>query len=130
MHAGAFAGANPREDIMAKHEGEKSLREQQLDARKKRMAELNPPARSVRVTPANDDLRRVLKHPRSGTKFPASGSVEWPLDQFTRRRIKEGAVTVEERQQEGERGATGRERRTDDARRQPPGASPGSDPAA
>jgi hypothetical protein len=82
-----------------KDEGEKSLREQQVAARKERMAKLNPPLERVRVTPANDDLRRVLKHPK-GAKFPASGSVEWPLDQFTRRRIKDGSVTREEKREE------------------------------
>ncbi len=75
---------------------ELSLREQQVVARKKKMAELNPPIARVRVIPANDDMRRVLKHPKGGRGFPASGSVEWPLDQFTRRRIKDGSVTREE----------------------------------
>jgi len=45
----------------------------------------------VRVEPANDDLRAVLKHP-SGIRFHATGSVEWPLDRFTRRRIADGSV--------------------------------------
>lgn len=89
---------------MSKSE-EKSLREQQVEARKKRMAELNPPIARVRVTPANDDLRRVLKHPKGGLAFPAgSGSVEWPLDQFTRRRIKDGSVIREEPAAEKEAG--------------------------
>jgi hypothetical protein len=89
--------ANPREDDTMSKTEEKSLREQQVEARKKRMAELNPPVERVRVTPANDDLRRVLKHPKGGLAFPAgSGSVEWPLDQFTRRRIKDGSVIREE----------------------------------
>jgi hypothetical protein len=72
----------------------KSLRETQIEARRKLMAELNPPLERVRVTPANDELRRVLKHPK-GNKFPESGSTEWPLDQFTRRRIKDGSVKRE-----------------------------------
>jgi hypothetical protein len=51
----------------------------------------------VRVLPTNDDMRRLLKHPR-GIAFPSGGgSVEWPNDNFTRRRIAEGAVTIEER---------------------------------
>ena len=32
----------------------------------------------VRVLPANDELRRVLHHPR-GMRFRASGSVEWRM---------------------------------------------------
>jgi hypothetical protein len=97
---------------MASNEGEKSLREQQVAARKEHMAKLNPPAPRVRVNPANDDLRRALKHPSGGIAFPKEGSVEWPLDQFTRRRIKEGSVTAEpkreEKSKEGERSGSRR----------------------
>ena len=50
----------------------------------------------VRVLPANDDLRRVLKHPR-GMRFRSTGSVEWPFDKFTQRRLREGSITIEER---------------------------------
>ena len=49
----------------------------------------------VRVLPANDELRRVLHHPR-GMRFRASGSVEWPMDSFTYRRLAEGAITLDE----------------------------------
>jgi hypothetical protein len=51
--------------------------------------------RVVRVVPANETLRKYLKHPKSGA-FLAEGSSEWPNDQYTRRRIKAGDVTVEE----------------------------------
>ena len=77
-------------------EGKKSLREQQLEDRRNKMKELNPPLERVRVTPASDELRKVLMHPKGNVKFPEKGSVEWPLDQFTRRRIKEGSVTRED----------------------------------
>ena len=77
---------------------EKDPRSQQIAERKKRMKELNPPPERVRVTPKDDDMRRVLKHP-SAQKFPASGSMEWPLDQFTRRRIKDGSVTEDKAKQ-------------------------------
>jgi hypothetical protein len=86
-----------REDMtMSNETKELDPRSQQIADRKKRMAELTPKIPRVRVTPANDDLRRVLRHP-NGMKFPPNGSVEWPMDQFTRRRIKDGSVTVEER---------------------------------
>jgi hypothetical protein len=85
---------------MASNEGEKSLREQQVAARKEHMAKINPPAPRVRVNPASDELRRALKHPQGGIAFPKEGSVEWPLDQFTRRRIKEGSVTAEPKREE------------------------------
>jgi hypothetical protein len=47
-------------------------------------------------------MRRVMQHP-SGIKFRSEGSVEWPNDTFTRKRLKEGSVKlVEERQSEPE----------------------------
>jgi hypothetical protein len=52
--------------------------------------------RVFRVVPKNDLIRKHLKHPTRG-RMNAEGSTEWPNDQFTRRRIKEGDVTVEER---------------------------------
>jgi hypothetical protein len=64
--------------------------------RKARMAAAHKPRTGIRVTAANDDFRRVLKHP-SGIGFPqGGGSVEWPDDRFTRRRIRDGSVTVEQ----------------------------------
>jgi hypothetical protein len=54
-----------------------------------------PSAVGVRVVPASDDLRRVLKHPR-GVRFPSHGSAEWPNDKFTKRRLAEGVITLEE----------------------------------
>lgn len=51
--------------------------------------------RVVRVVPANETLRRFLKHGITKVKFPAQGSVEWPNDQFTRNRIRDGDVTIE-----------------------------------
>ena len=51
--------------------------------------------RSVRVVPANDQLRKFLKHGVTRVGFPKQGSAEWPNDTFTHRRIKDGDVTVE-----------------------------------
>ncbi|UPK03105.1 hypothetical protein [Bradyrhizobium sp. 170] len=48
----------------------------------------------VRVVPANDDGRRLLRHPKGGG-FPAEGSAEWPDDRFTKRRLADGSVTRE-----------------------------------
>lgn len=52
----------------------------------------------VRVIPRDDELRKVLKHPASGG-FRPEGSIEWPFDQFTKRRIRDGDVTIEEQPQ-------------------------------
>jgi hypothetical protein len=49
----------------------------------------------VRVLPRDDVLRKLLKHPASGGFGPA-GSIEWPLDQFTKRRLRDGDVTIEQ----------------------------------
>jgi hypothetical protein len=74
---------------------EKSARHKQIDERRARVAALVPKQPRVRVTPKDDTIRGLIKHP-SGVKFPAEGSVEWPLDSFTRRRIRDGDVTVED----------------------------------
>jgi hypothetical protein len=57
--------------------------------------EIGEERRVVRVLPTRDDIRKHIKHPISKVGFLAEGSVEWPLDQFTRRRIADGDVTIE-----------------------------------
>ena len=54
----------------------------------------------VRVLPKNDQIRKYLKHPAKRVGFLAEGSIEWPNDAFTRKRIKEGDVTIEESEPE------------------------------
>jgi hypothetical protein len=54
-----------------------------------------PPLPRVRVLPKDDDTRLYLRHPSGNIGFPESGSVEWPLDRFTHRRIADGDVTIE-----------------------------------
>lgn len=72
-----------------------SEREKRIKARRDRIAALTPKIERVRVNPANDDIRRAIAHP-AGIRFPESGSVEWPLDSFTKRRLADGSVTREE----------------------------------
>ena len=50
-----------------------------------------PQKPGVRVEPANEDMRRLLKHPSVG-RFRSSGSMEWPDDKFTRRRLADGSI--------------------------------------
>ena len=73
-----------------------SERQKRIAARKEAL-KARMPARvpTVHVEPARDDIRKYLKHP-GGHVFPESGSAEWPLDRFTRRRIADGSVTVAE----------------------------------
>src|SRR4051812_548295 len=49
----------------------------------------------VRVVPRDDEMRSLLAHPVGGIGFLPTGSVEWPNDSFTQRRIEDGSVTLE-----------------------------------
>ncbi|MCP3471420.1 hypothetical protein NLM33_18760 [Bradyrhizobium sp. CCGUVB1N3] len=61
-----------------------------------KMREANKAAqKTVRVTPANHIMRRLLKHPHAGG-FPKEGGAEWPDDRFTKRRIADGDITRED----------------------------------
>jgi hypothetical protein len=71
------------------------IRQKYIEARNARLRKITPKQPRVRVVPTNEDFRQVLKHP-SGIRFPEQGSVEWPLDKFTRKRIAEGDVTIED----------------------------------
>jgi hypothetical protein len=82
---------------------ENSARKNQVEERKKLLSEINQRPQIVRVTASSPEIARALVHPKAG-KFPKDGgSVGWPLDQFTRRRIAEGAVKVEEEKQQEKR---------------------------
>jgi len=56
----------------------------------------------VRVEPKDEGTRRTLKHPR-GMRFRASGSVEWPDDSFTQRRLADGSVSIAKQHREEEK---------------------------
>jgi hypothetical protein len=56
----------------------------------------------MQVNPKNEDVRRVLAHPKAG-KFRAQGSVDWPDDTFTHRRIADGDITKVESEQKEEK---------------------------
>jgi hypothetical protein len=47
----------------------------------------------VRVEPTNEALRHVLQHP-NGMAFRAQGSIEWPFDRFTQRRLRDGSIKI------------------------------------
>lgn len=54
----------------------------------------------IRVLPANKDMLKLLRHPAKPQAFVEGHSMEWPLDQFTRRRIRDGDITIEEGQED------------------------------
>ncbi|RXG91587.1 hypothetical protein [Bradyrhizobium zhanjiangense] len=74
-----------------------SMRGLRSKERMERMRAAAPPG--IRVVPASDAIRKLMKHPARGG-FPAEGGVEWPNDRFTKRRIADGSVTVEQPQPE------------------------------
>lgn len=84
-----------------KQEGNKSERWKKRQERIKRVAELTAVKR-VRVNPRDDVIRRDILHPVAKMRFPAEGSVEWPLDQFTKRRVRDGDITIEESKPQSE----------------------------
>jgi hypothetical protein len=51
---------------------------------------------TVRVEPTTEEYRRYLKHEPDGRAFRATGSAEWPNDNFTQRRIADGSVRIVE----------------------------------
>lgn len=56
----------------------------------------------VRVKATTEEYRKYLRHGTTGQRFlpDINQSVEWPNDSFTRRRIKEGSVVLEEDKKE------------------------------
>jgi hypothetical protein len=66
-------------------------------ARQARLARIRAmaPDQTVRVNPRDESIRKLLRHPLRSRGFPSTGSVEWPLDTFTRRRLRDGDVIVE-----------------------------------
>jgi hypothetical protein len=46
----------------------------------------------VRVEPTKEEYRQ-LSHP-NGMKFRKEGSVEWPFDRFTQRRLADGSIKI------------------------------------
>jgi hypothetical protein len=73
-----------------------TVRQKQIEARRQRVATLMPKTPRIRVMPRDDEVRRFIAHAPSGLRFPAHGSVEWPHDTFTRRRIADGTVIAVE----------------------------------
>ena len=57
-------------------------------------ARVNSRIPRVRVLPADEVMRRLLRHP-NGMGFRSEGSVEWPLDKCTQRRLGEGSIIIE-----------------------------------
>jgi len=51
----------------------------------------------VKVVPTKPEYIGPLRHALTGIGWKEGGeAVEWPLDQFTRRRIKDGSIKIQE----------------------------------
>lgn len=79
-----------------------SVRDKRQRDRLEKMRKMQGTPR-VRVLPRDDEIRKNIQHPIGWIGFPESGSVEWPDDGFTRRRIADGDVTLEEVPSESKR---------------------------
>lgn len=49
----------------------------------------------AKVYAANDTIKRLIFHPAVKQPFGEDGSANWPDDQFTQRRVRDGDVTLE-----------------------------------
>lgn len=80
----------------------KSIRWQRRQERLARIRETKREER-VRVHPRDDVIRRDIRHGVSRQAFPKQGTVEWPLDNFTKRRLRDGTVRLESAHEKKER---------------------------
>ena len=55
-----------------------------------------------KVQAKNETIAKHITHRPTGIKFGEDGTAIWPDDQFTKRRIKDGDVTVVEESAKGE----------------------------
>jgi hypothetical protein len=67
-----------------------SLRGLRMNERLQKMRDAQQ-RKTISVIPANDDMRRLLRHPLAGG-FRSDGSAEWPDDRFTQRRLADGDI--------------------------------------
>jgi hypothetical protein len=65
------------------------------EARERRLRVIDGPPKTIKVYPANEDMRRVLRHGHTRFKASLDQAVEWPNDSFTRRRINDGSVRTD-----------------------------------
>lgn len=95
-----YSHQNHRETVMVEIDvaAELKRRQEEKQQRGKRNAKQQIPL--VRVVPANESMRRMMRHPDSATQFGKTGSVEWPMDQFTQRRLRDGAIRLEDEEEQ------------------------------
>jgi hypothetical protein len=72
-----------------------SRREQRREERLQQARGTVTPER-VRVLPRDDEFRKTHRNIVGHANFPEQGSVEWPFDQYTKRRLRDGDIALEE----------------------------------
>jgi hypothetical protein len=63
------------------------------DKARERLAARPKSPKIICVNPKDETVRKNIKHPR-GIAFRPTGSIEWPDDKFTKRRLRDGTVTL------------------------------------
>jgi hypothetical protein len=79
---------------MADEPVQESMREQRRADRLQQARGTVTPER-VRVLPRDEAFRKSHRNVVGHANFPEQGSVEWPFDQFTKRRLRDGDITIE-----------------------------------
>ena len=85
------------------------VRGQRMRQRMERLRAAIPPG--IRVVPANDKMRRVIRHPHAGG-FRAEGGAVWPSDRFTKRRLADGSIQREEERSPSDKDKRGHQHRS------------------
>ena len=49
----------------------------------------------VKVYALKENVKRDIKYPVGNIGFDENGEAEWPMDQFTQRRIRDGDISLE-----------------------------------
>jgi hypothetical protein len=61
-----------------------------------------------KVYALKDNVKKHIFHPSNKIRFDENGVADWPLDQFTTRRIRDGDVSLEAPPKKVEHQATSR----------------------
>lgn len=99
------------------------MRAKRRQERLKKIAE-GRAVKRVRVVPRDENIRRDIRHGVTGVRFPKEGSVEWPFDQFTKRRLRDKTVSLESAEAQQERHSDRQRSRQQHAQRREPPPTP------
>jgi len=49
----------------------------------------------MKVYALKDNVKKFIKHPSAAMQFNEDGVADWPDDQFTRRRLRDGDISLQ-----------------------------------